>query len=141
MKQILQDMGKGATYITEAPAPAVSTNTLLVATTTSLISAGTERMLVEFGNASLIKKARQQPAKVAMVLEKMRTDGILTTLEAVRSKLGQPLALGYCNVGVVQAIGSGVEGFKVGDRVASNGPCGYCQSLQKSLCEDSRWRE
>lgn len=62
------------------------------------MSAGTERMLVEFGKAGL-QKARLQPDKVAMVLDKITTDGLLPTLEAVFHKLDQPLPLGYCNVG------------------------------------------
>jgi len=82
---------------------------------------GTERMLVEFGKANLIEKARQQPDRVKMVLDKMKTEGVLPTLEAVFNKLNQPLPLGYCNVGIVEAIGTGVHTFNVGDRVASNG--------------------
>jgi len=122
MQQILQDMEHGRTYVAEAPAPGLSPGHLLVATTASLISAGTERMLVGFGRASYIDKARQQPEKVRMVLEKVRTDGLAATVEAVQSKLAQPLPLGYCNVGVVVEAGSGTEGFSVGDRVVSNGP-------------------
>jgi predicted dehydrogenase/threonine dehydrogenase-like Zn-dependent dehydrogenase len=78
-------------------------------------------MLVEFGKANLIDKARQQPDKVRMVLDKIKTDGLLPTLEAVRNKLDQPLPLGYCNAGTVIEVGTGVTGFFVGDRVASNG--------------------
>lgn len=122
MKQVLQDMKNGGTRVTEAPAPQVSPGKLLIATRTSLISAGTERMLVEFGKANLLDKARQQPDKVKMVLDKVKTDGLATTLDAVRSKLEQPLALGYCNVGRVVETGAGVNGFKPGDRVVSNGP-------------------
>ena len=79
-------------------------------------------MLVDFGKASYLEKARQQPEKVKMVFEKARTDGLVTTIEAVRSKLTQPLPLGYCNVGVISKVGEGVEVFRVGDRVVSNGP-------------------
>ncbi|GAM73811.1 putatve zinc-binding dehydrogenase [Vibrio ishigakensis] len=79
-------------------------------------------MLVDFGKASLLDKARQQPDKVKMVLEKVQTDGLMTTLEAVQSKLAQPLPLGYCNVGVINSVGNGVGSFKEGDRVVSNGP-------------------
>ncbi|RTY35897.1 dehydrogenase [Chlorobium phaeovibrioides] len=122
MKQILQDMEHGRTYLSEAPVPAVSPAHLLSATIASLISAGTERMLVGFGRASYLDKARQQPEKVKMVLEKVRTDGLAATLEAVQSKLAQPLPLGYCNVGVVVEAGSETEGFAVGDRIVSNGP-------------------
>ena len=78
-------------------------------------------MLVDFGKAGLIDKARQQPDKVRMVLDKIRTDGLVPTLEAVRNKLDQPLPMGYCNVGVVAEVGAGVNGFAVGNRVASNG--------------------
>jgi predicted dehydrogenase/threonine dehydrogenase-like Zn-dependent dehydrogenase len=121
VKQILQHMGTGATEIAEVPCPTVSTGHLLVRTTRSLISSGTERMLVDFGKANPIEKARQQPEKVKMVLEKVRTDGLLPTIAAVRHKLDQPLAMGYCNVGRVLDVGAGVSGFARGDRVASNG--------------------
>ncbi|MFN3906165.1 MAG: bi-domain-containing oxidoreductase [Acinetobacter junii] len=134
MRQILQDMANGGTTVTEAPAPQCTSGHVLIATTTSLISAGTERMLVGFGKASLIDKARQQPEKVKMVLEKVQTDGLLTTYDAVKSKLAQPLALGYCNVGVIHEIGHGVDGLKVGDRVVSNGPHADVVKVPKYLC-------
>jgi len=134
MKQILQDMSKGGTTVTEAPSPSNKTNHLLINTTVSLISAGTERMLVDFGRANLVDKARAQPDKVKMVLEKVQTDGLMTTVDAVRSKLAQPLPLGYCNVGVVTEVGKGAESFKVGDRVASNGPHADVVRVGKNLC-------
>jgi predicted dehydrogenase/threonine dehydrogenase-like Zn-dependent dehydrogenase len=134
LKQILQDMSKGFTTLAEAPAPVVSKGSLLIATSVSLVSAGTERMLVDFGKASYIDKARQQPEKVRMVLEKVKTDGLMTTIEAVQSKLAQPLPLGYCNVGVVEDVGKGVDGFKVGDRVISNGPHADIVKVPKNLC-------
>ena len=134
MKQVLQDMANGGTTVTTAPAPAVSRESLLVATRLSLISAGTERMLVGFGKASYLEKARQQPEKVKMVLEKVKTDGLMTTIEAVRSKLAQPLPLGYCNVGTVMDIGAGVDEFKIGDRVVSNGPHADIVRVSKNLC-------
>jgi len=134
MKQILQDMSKGTTWLAEAPAPAVRQGAVLINTSTSLISAGTERMLVGFAKASLLEKARQQPERVKMVLEKVRTDGLLTTVDAVRSKLAQPLALGYCNVGVVAQVGADVQGVKIGDRVVSNGPHADVVSVAQNLC-------
>lgn len=134
MKQVLQDMAKGGSNLVEAPAPKASTGNLLIDTSISLISAGTERMLVDFGKASLLDKARQQPDKVKMVLEKVQTDGLMTTLEAVQSKLAQPLPLGYCNVGVVNAVGKGVQGFKEGARVVSNGPHADVVRVPKNLC-------
>jgi predicted dehydrogenase/threonine dehydrogenase-like Zn-dependent dehydrogenase len=121
MKQIIQSFKTGETILEEVPAPQVSTGCVLIKTTRSLVSLGTERMLVEFGKANLIQKARQQPDKVKQVLDKIKTDGLMPTLEAVFNKLGSPLPLGYCNVGVVVAVGQGVSEFKVGDRVASNG--------------------
>lgn len=133
MKQILQDMAKGGSTVVEAPAPQATKNNVVINTTTTLISAGTERMLVDFGKANLIDKARAQPDKVKMVLEKVQTDGLMTTVDAVRSKLAQPLPLGYCNVGVVESAGKGVESFKVGDRVVSNGPHADVVRVAKNL--------
>ena len=121
MKQIIQDLKSGATILEEVPAPMVKSGYVLIKTTRSLVSLGTERMLVEFGKANLIDKARQQPDRVKQVLDKIKTDGLQPTLEAVFNKLGQPLPLGYCNVGRVIAVGRGVTEFQVGDRVASNG--------------------
>lgn len=134
MQQILQDLGSGETRLVEAPAPLVRAGQLLIDTTTSLISTGTERMLVDFGKAGLIAKAKAQPDKVKQVLGKVRTDGLLTTIDAVRSKLGQPIPLGYSNVGVVRAVGAGVTGFSVGDRVVSNGPHADVVSVPHNLC-------
>ena len=94
---------------------------MLIKTTRSLVSIGTERMLVEFGKANMLQKARQQPDRVKQVLGKIKTDGLRPTLQAVFNKLGQPLPLGYCNVGRVVAAGDGADGFATGDRVASNG--------------------
>jgi predicted dehydrogenase len=94
-------------------------------------------MLVDFGKAGLIDKARQQPEKVRMVLDKARTDGLLTTVDAVRAKLGQPLPLGYCNAGVVLEVGggpAGVGGWAVGDRVVSNGPHADLVRVPFNLC-------
>lgn len=121
MKQILQNLKNGNTVAMEVPCPQAASGQLLIRTTRSLISAGTERMMVDFGKANPINKARQQPDKVRMVLEKIKTDGLMPTLDAVRNKLDQPLPLGYCNVGVVFEAGKGVAGFVPGDRVASNG--------------------
>lgn len=98
------------------------------------MSIGTERMLVEFGKAGWIAKARQQPDKVRMVLEKIKTDGLAPTIAAVRSKLDQPLTLGYCNVGTVLEVGTGVSGFGIGDRVASNGKHAEVVVVPVNLC-------
>ena len=121
MKQIIQDLKQGNTILEEIPVPDIKSGSILIKTTRSLVSLGTERMLVEFGKANFIKKAKQQPDKVKMVLDKVKTDGLKPTLTAVFNKLNQPLPLGYCNVGEVVKVGKGVTEFKVGDRVASNG--------------------
>ena len=105
---------------------------LLVDTTVSLISTGTEKMLVNFGRSGLVSKVRAQPDKVVQVIEKAKTDGILATAKAVRSKLAQPIPLGYCNVGLVRE--TKVNGFYKGDRVASNGPHADVVSVPKNLC-------
>jgi predicted dehydrogenase len=132
MKQILQSLKDGTTVVTEVPAPLAGEKELLIQTTASLVSAGTERMLVEFGKSNLLQKARSQPDKVRQVLEKTRTDGIAATLDAVRAKLDQPLALGYCNVGHV--IETRVAGFTPGDRVVSNGKHAEIVAVPRNLC-------
>jgi len=134
MKQIFQDLKNGNTELFDVPAPMCRPGQLVIATSRSLISAGTERMLVEFGQANLLAKARAQPEKVLQVLEKIRTDGLLPTMETVFARLDQPLPLGYCNAGVVLEVGEGVTGFSVGDRVVSNGSHAEIVSVPKNLC-------
>ncbi|MCK9539828.1 bi-domain-containing oxidoreductase [Dokdonella sp.] len=134
MKQILQSLKDGSTRIVEVPAPRAAAGQVLIHTRASLVSAGTERMLVEFGKANWLDKARQQPDKVRMVLDKVRTDGLAATLDAVRDKLDQPLPLGYCNVGVVAECGRTVEGFAAGDRVVSNGRHAEVVAVPQRLC-------
>ena len=99
MKQILQDLKTGETLVEEVPCPHVSGGAVLIDTKVTLVSAGTERMLIDFGKGNLIQKAQQQPDKVKQALEKVKTDGLMPTLDAVKNKLDTPLPLGYCNVG------------------------------------------
>lgn len=134
MKQILQNLKDGRTELAEVPIPRAGAGCLLIRTSRSLVSAGTERMLVDFGKANFIQKARQQPDKVKMVLDKVKSDGLLPTLAAVRNKLDQPLPLGYCNVGLVAEVGAGVSGFETGDRVVSNGRHAEVVSVPENLC-------
>lgn len=133
MLQIVQDLKKGDTILEEVPAPLVRSGMVLIRTHASLVSLGTEKMLVEFGKGNLISKARQQPEKVKQVLDKIKTEGLLPTLEAVFNKLDEPLPLGYCNAGEVIAVGEGVSEFMVGDRVASNGPHAEIVCVPKNL--------
>lgn len=133
MKQIIQNLKDGKTILEEVPVPAIKTGELLIRTTRSLVSLGTERMLVEFGKANYFQKAKQQPDKVKEVINKIKTDGLMPTVNVVFNKLGQPLPLGYCNVGVVIGVGNGVQDFKIGDRVVSNGPHAEYVSVPKNL--------
>ncbi len=134
MKQVLQNLKDGATEVAEVAAPRARAGGLLIRTRASVISSGTERMLVEFGRANWIDKARSQPEKVRQVLDKVKTDGLLPTIDAVRSKLDQPLPLGYSSAGVVLDVGAGVTGFQVGDRVVSNGPHAELATVPANLC-------
>ncbi|HEV8236973.1 MAG TPA: hypothetical protein VGP84_20320, partial [Gemmatimonadaceae bacterium] len=122
MKQVLQRLDNGQTYLLDVPVPAASGVRLVIRSRASVISAGTERMLVEFGRGSLLDKARAQPDKVRDVLSKVRTDGLVSTLEAVQGKLATPIPLGYCNAGTIVDVGQHVTRFQPGDRVVSNGP-------------------
>lgn len=134
MRQILQDLKSGETLLADVPASSPRAGYLTIRTASSLVSAGTERMVTDFAKASLLQKARQQPDKVRAVIDKARTDGVLATYDAVTSKLGQPIPLGYCNAGRVLAVGAGVEGFSVGDRVVSNGHHAEVVQVPKNLC-------
>lgn len=134
MKQLFQDVGNGKTSVTDVPRPRCKAGHVLIQTTYSLISAGTERMLVDFGRSNYLDKARKQPEKVKMVLDKVKTDGLLPTIDAVRDKLDEPMPMGYSNVGVVLEVGSGVTEFKIGDRVLSNGRHAELVCVPKNLC-------
>src|SRR3990167_3507093 len=134
MKQILQSLKTGETLLEEIPCPKNISGHLLIETKKTLVSAGTERMLLAFGKASIIGKIKQQPDKVKMVLGKIKTDGFASTMNAVKSKLDQPIPLGYCNVGRILAVGNDNSGFSVGDRVVSNGHHAEIVRIPKNLC-------
>jgi predicted dehydrogenase len=133
MKQLIQSFKTGETILEKVPVPQVKRGCLLIQTTRSLVSLGTERMLVEFGKSNYLQKAKQQPDKVKQVLDKMKTDGLLPTIQSVFNKLEEPIPLGYCNVGKVIAVGEGVSGYEVGDRVVSNGPHAEYVCVPKNL--------
>ena len=134
MKQILQNLKSGVITVEDVPVPSTQSSQLLISTSVTLISVGTEKMLLDFGKGGWIEKARQQPDKVRTVLEKISTDGLQPALKSVANKLDEPLPLGYCNVGVVSSIGSGVVGFKVDDRVVSNGRHAEVVSVPANFC-------
>lgn len=134
MKQVIQSLRSGKTSLIETPVPKVSPDTILIKTCKTLISSGTEKMLIDFGKSNLLKKAYKQPEKVKMVLNKIQTDGLQPTIETVFNKLDQPLPLGYCNVGKVIDIGSNIRNFSVGDRIVSNGNHAEFVTVPKNLC-------
>jgi len=121
VKQLTQNMKTGETSVVEVPLPTIKQGTALVHTSVSLVSAGTERMVVEFAEKSLVGKARSRPDLVRQVIDKARREGLLTTVDAAFNRLDQPMALGYSSAGTIMALGEGMDGFKVGDRVACAG--------------------
>ncbi|MEC8067320.1 MAG: bi-domain-containing oxidoreductase [Pseudomonadota bacterium] len=122
MKQVLQSVKNGQMNLTDVPAPQVGKGEVLVATKASLISAGTEKMLIDFAKKSLLSKAQERPDLVQKVLDKMQRDGLSATLSSVFSKLEEPLPLGYSAAGEVIAVGENLKGqFQVGERVAMAG--------------------
>ncbi len=133
MKQILQHLRTGETRLEDVPAPGTEPGHLLIRNRATLVSQGTEKMLVQFGKASLFQKARSQPEKVKQVLAKIRSEGLRPTLEAVFRKLDEPMPLGYCAAGEVIGVGAGVVGFALGDRVACNGPHAEVVSVPANL--------
>ena len=134
MKQILQNLKNGLIEVADVPCPIVQPCTILIKTVNSLISAGTERMLVEFGKSNILSKARSQPEKVKQVLDKIKTDGLVSTFETVANKLDEPLSLGYCNAGIVIEVGSKIHDIKPGDHVICNGPHAEIVSVPRNLC-------
>lgn len=133
MKQLVQNLRTGETALWDIPIPRVSKGHILIKTSMSLISSGTERMLREFGKATLLKKAMQQPEKLQLVIDKIRNNGLVSTIKLIHNQLDTPIKLGYCNVGVVIEIGEGVEGFQIGDRVANNGSHAEIVSVPQNL--------
>ena len=134
LKQVFQSLATGQVSVSELPIPSVPSGHVLIRSDLSLISSGTERMLLDFGKSNWIDKAAQQPDKVKQVLNKVRADGVLQAYQSVKDKLDAPLALGYCNVGVVVSVGTGVKQFNVGDRVVSNGPHAEFALVPSQLC-------
>src|SRR3989304_500221 len=121
MKQLLQNLRTGETSVVELPIPKPRPGAALVRTAVSLVSAGTERMVVEFAEKSLLGKARSRPDLVRQVLDKARREGLLTTIEAAFNRLDQPMPLGYSSAGTVVALGENLQGLQVGQRVACAG--------------------
>ncbi len=121
VKQVLQSLKTGETMVAEVPVPQARPGMVLVRTAASLVSAGTERMVVSFAEKNLVGKARSRPDLVRQVLDKARREGLLSTLEAAFNRLDQPMPLGYSSAGVITGLGEGVDGWQVGERVACAG--------------------
>lgn len=134
MKQVVQNLGAGGAQTSDVPPPSLKPECVLIKTRRSLVSAGTERMLSEFGESSWLERARKHPDKVKQVLDKARTDGVRETARAVKGKLDQPMPAGYSSAGTVLEVGHGVTGFSPGDRVASNGRHAEVQNVPAALC-------
>jgi predicted dehydrogenase/threonine dehydrogenase-like Zn-dependent dehydrogenase len=132
MKQLLQNISNGETLVVDVPIPQLQAGMVLVRTQASLVSAGTERMLVEFGEKSLLGKALSRPDLVRQVADKARRDGVLSTLESAFNRLDQPMPLGYSSSGVIEMLGDGLQGYKVGDKVACAGG-GYAVHAEYAL--------
>lgn len=124
MKQLVQSIRSGQAAVVEVPSPSVDAGQILVQVQASLVSAGTERMIVDFAEKNLLQKARSRPDLVRQTVDKARREGVLTTLEAVQNRLDRPMAPGYACAGTVIAVGADVTGFETGDRVACAG-AGY----------------
>lgn len=107
---------------------------VLIANRASVISAGTEKMIMNLAQRTLLGKARERPDHVRRVVQKLRNEGLIQTIQQVREKLDEPLAMGYSSSGIVIACGEDVQEFKPGDRVASNGPHAEIVCVSKNLC-------
>jgi len=121
MKQLLQNIKTGKSSIEDIPMPTPQEGQALVKVEASLVSAGTERMVVEFAEKSLAGKARSRPDLVKQVIDKARREGLLNTAQAAFNRLDQPMALGYSSTGRIVKLGKGMQGFRVGQRVACAG--------------------
>ncbi len=121
MKQLFLMVNDGSVELIETPAPKVKTNYVIVETLYSTISSGTERGLASFGSKNLLQKAKERPDQVKQVIDKMSTDGILTTIDAAFNKLKEPFPIGYSGVGRVIECGKGITDIDVGDLVAMAG--------------------
>src|ERR1043166_10263350 len=116
MKQLLQNVKTGKSIVEDVPVPTPHEGQALVKVEASLVSAGTERMVVEFAEKSLVGKARSRPDLVKQVIDKARREGVVNTAQAAFNRLDQPMALGYSSAGTIIALGPNMEGFQVGQR-------------------------
>jgi predicted dehydrogenase len=121
MKQAVQDLRGGGTRIVDVPIPVAGRGQVVVRTAFSLLSSGTERMVAELAGKSLAGKARARPDLVRQTLDKARREGVVAAVEAVRTRLAEPIGLGYASAGTVVEVGEGIDDLRPGDRVACAG--------------------
>ncbi len=134
MRQVVQSVRSGETMVRELPDPVAAPGALVIANVASVISAGTERYVVELARKSLIGKARERPDHVRRILQKLKEEGFFSTFQQVMAKLDEPMPLGYSSAGVVLECGRGVQHFKPGDWIATAGPHAGVISIGKNLC-------
>jgi predicted dehydrogenase/threonine dehydrogenase-like Zn-dependent dehydrogenase len=134
MLQVIHDVNGGTTRVVQVPEPIAGRGSVVVGNMCSVVSAGTERYVVKLAQSNLISKARQRPDHVRRVLQKLRDEGVLSTLAQVRAKLQEPLALGYSAAGVVLACGAGVQDLRPGDRVAVASSHAAVVAVGRNLC-------
>ena len=134
MKQLVHSFSNGEIVAEELPVPKCNETGILIESTCSLISSGTEKMLLDFGKSSLVGKAKKHPDRVRDVLHKINNDGIMSTANAVLSKLNTSNQIGYCNVGKVIEVGNKINDIHTGDRVISNGPHAEFVAIERNLC-------
>ena len=129
MKQVLQNVKTGETTLETVPPPTLQAKGVRVRTAASLISAGTEKMLIDLAQKSYLGKAQARPDLVKKVLQKVRQEGVWNTFQKVMSKMERPMPLGYSAAGIVEDVGEDVRGYSVGDRVAMAG-AGYANHAE-----------
>jgi predicted dehydrogenase/threonine dehydrogenase-like Zn-dependent dehydrogenase len=129
MRQVVQNYRTGELKIADVPAPTVRPGSVLVSVAASLVSAGTERTMVDLAQSSLLEKARKRPDQVRQVIDKVKLEGLFTTYQKVMNKLDTLSPLGYSCAGIVLAAGEAVTDLHPGDRVACAG-AGYANHAQ-----------
>ena len=121
MKALLRFPGERKIMLADCPIPSLKPHSVLVRTSATVISPGTEFNQAQQTTSSLMAKAWQRPDLVALTLKSLRSDGARQTFDRVQNRLGRPLSMGYCGAGVVHAVADGIADLACGQRVAIGG--------------------